>query len=68
MILELARSIGEGFVDMGIGDVQNVFVGQAVGEAGLVEIASQPQLNEIDSNSDEENYVNNFKLKNYRKD
>ena len=53
---------------MGIGDVQNVFVGQAVGEAGLVEIASQPQLNEIDSNSDEENYVNNFKLKNYRKD
>ena len=56
--LDRDRSIGgEGFVDTAIEDVQEV------GKAYLVEIAHKPQVNEIDSSSDEDNEVNNLTLK-----
>ena len=66
---ELARSIrGEGFVNIAITDVQDLLVEQKVGKVGLIEIASGPQVNEIDSSSDEDNEVNNLILKSYMKD
>lgn len=63
-ILECARLVGgEGFVDMAIEDIQDLLVEQEIGEADLVEMASEPQINEIDSSSDEYNEVNILTLK-----
>ena len=60
-ILDFARSIGgEMYDDMAIEDMQHLLVEQEFGKANVVEIASQPQVNEISYSSDEDNEVNNF--------
>ena len=48
---------------MAIEDIQDLLVEQEIGEADLVEMASEPQINEIDSSSDEYNEVNILTLK-----
>ena len=48
---------------MAIEDVPDLLVEQEVGKADLLEMASEPQVNEIDSSSDEDNEVNNLTLK-----
>ena len=56
-ILELVTSN----MNMAI-DLYDLLAGQGVGKADLVEIASEPQVNEIDSSS-EDSEVNNLTLK-----
>ena len=45
---------------MAIEYVQDLLVKQEVRKAGLVEIVSETQVNDINSGSDEDNEVNNF--------
>ena len=48
---------------MAIEYVQDLLVKQEVRKAGLVEIVSETQVNDINSGSDEDNEVNNLTLK-----
>ena len=61
-ILELAISIGgEGFADMAIADVEDLLVDDEVGEADLVEMASEVNLIDSDENSTDKDFeIHNF--------